>query len=114
ASRVLNEGELVFPNEFAPTSLTSCRICMFTRPFELTCGRMVRMFPVSRYWTELTTLETAIVDVWVEVTIGIDWPTRMCASRLSAAMMCGAESIFTLVIVASALMKRLKFSLLEM
>ena len=100
ASRVENDGELVFPNACWATALTSCRTWRFTRPFEFTCGSTVRILPTSRYCTVFAVVgATALVcrKVEVEVRIGTDSPTRMCASRLSAAMMCGADSIFTRV-----------------
>ena len=72
ASRVVKDGEPVFPKEAAPTALTSCRICMFTSPLEFTWGRMVRIFPVSRYCTVLTVEMLVVTACAVDVRIGTD------------------------------------------
>ena len=51
---------------------------MLTNPFELTWGRMVRIFPVSRYWMAFTVENCVVtVEAAVEVRMGIESPTRM-------------------------------------
>jgi len=51
ASCVLNAGKVLAPiGTSSPRALTSALSCKFTKPFEFTCGMIVRILPVLRYW----------------------------------------------------------------
>src|SRR5438876_10391624 len=91
ASLVENDGEFVAPKLGRRTALTSCRICMLTSPSALTCGRMVRIFPVSRYWTELMVAVLPLVTTFdaVEVRSGFESAARMGGWGLSGVLLGG-------------------------
>src|SRR5262245_24958230 len=84
--------------------LTSCSISSSTRPPSLMRGVMLRIMPVLRMFTELTIGApgtcTATADC---VTIGTSSPTCRVARLLSNTIRVGEDTMFTSVMVLSAL-----------